>query len=254
MKESKCSATHICAASLLLLIGVLRNNSFAAAGDLDLSFDTGSGINGAVRAVVVQADGKFLIGGGFNLVNGTSRDGVARLNANGTLDTSFNPGSGYVGVRAIALQPDGKVLIGDFFNVSGSPRHRIARLNPNGSLDPSFNPGSGADAAVTAMTVQPDGNILVAGNFLTVNGVPRPYIARLYGDYAKPGLNMARSNSIVALSWPAAFGNFQLQQNTDVSVANGWSAVAASGSTNNGFISVTLPAIGSGKFFRLSSP
>jgi hypothetical protein len=69
-----------------------------------------------------------------------------------------------------------------------------------------------------------------------------------------PALRITLSNSFAVLSWPAAFGNFQLQQNTNVSTSNAWTSVAATRSTNNGFISVTFPATGSGKFFRLSSP
>src|ERR1041385_3798044 len=110
MKESKWSATHICAASLLLWMGVLTNNSFAAAGDLDLSFDTGSGINGAVGAVAVQSDGKFLIGGAFTTVKGLVRVGFARLNADGSGDSSFLAGIPLPGgdpvlsVHVLALQ------------------------------------------------------------------------------------------------------------------------------------------------------
>jgi hypothetical protein len=60
MKKSKWSATHLRVVSLFLLIGTLSNCVWAAPGDLDLSFDTSSGINGAVRAVVVQSDGKLI--------------------------------------------------------------------------------------------------------------------------------------------------------------------------------------------------
>jgi hypothetical protein len=74
-------------------------------------------------------------------------------------------------------------------------------------------------------------------------------VARLYGDSARPALNVARPNSFAVLSWPAALSNFQLEENTDVSVVNDWSAVAAPRST-----SVALPAGDRHKFFRLSSP
>src|SRR5439155_15742005 len=150
-------------------------------------------------------------------------------------------------VMAVASQTNGKVLVGGAFShFNGVARHRIARLNPDGSIDSSFNPAT--DGMVSSILLQPDGKILLAGDFLTVNGLLRPYVARLYGDFAKPVLNVTRSNSFAVLSWPAAFGNFQLEENTDVSVVNGWSAVAASRSTNNSFISVTLPTTGSGKF------
>jgi uncharacterized delta-60 repeat protein len=221
----------------------------------DVFLPNGAG-RGFVLALAVQGDGKVLIGGAFSSVNGTSRNGIARINGNGTLDTSFNPGTGPSGgISAVALQPDGKVLIGGgFTNVDGTTRNRIARLNASGSLDPSFDPGSGPDASVSAIAVQPDGNVLIAGDFLTVNGVMRQYVARLFGDSPLPLLNIMRSGSSLTVSWPASFGNFQLQENTNVSLANGWSAVAEARSTNNNSISVALPATGSRIFFRLSSP
>jgi len=232
--------------------GIARLN---ANGSLDSSFNPGTGVN-SVSSVALQPDGKVLIGGSFTSVNGTNRQGIARLNANGSLDSSFNPGTGVNGtVYSVALQPDGKALIGgSFTNVNGTTRNNIARLNANGSLDGSFNPGTGANGSVLSIVLQSDGNILIGGDFTTVNGVLRSRVARLYGDFARPVLNIVRSNSSAVLSWPAAFGNFQLQENTNVSLTNGWSAVAAPRSTNNNSISVALPATGSRKFFRLSSP
>src|SRR5439155_23409830 len=139
----------------------------------------------------------------FTTINGITRKNIARINANGTVDNSFNPGTGPDrAVDAVALQPDGKVLIGgSFTNVNGTPRPRIARLNADGSLDPTFNAGTGADARVSAIAVQPDGNVLIAGDFLTVNGVLRSYVARLYGDLARPALTFARSNNSTVMSW-----------------------------------------------------
>src|SRR5688500_13922238 len=120
MKESKWSGTHVQAVSLLLLIGALANTSLAAPGDLDLSFDTDVGVTGPVLATAVQPDGKVIIGGSFSTVKGLVRRGIARLNADGSSDSTFNPGTG-VGtggnayVTALALQSDGKVLIGGHF-------------------------------------------------------------------------------------------------------------------------------------------
>ena len=73
-------------------------------------------VNGRIFALAVQADGKVLIGGNFTQINGTGRNFIARLNADGSLDTGFNPGTGANGdVTAVAVQPDGKVLIGGAF-------------------------------------------------------------------------------------------------------------------------------------------
>jgi len=78
-------------------------------------------ISSCVFSVVVQPDGAVLIGGEFASIGGVSRNGVARLNANGSLDAFFDAGSGIdgagicCGVRALALQPDGRVIVGGFF-------------------------------------------------------------------------------------------------------------------------------------------
>ena len=69
-----------------------------------------------------------------------------RLNADGTLDTTFNPGGAGADaqVNGVVLQPDGKILIVGYFtsyNGNGAASNNIARLNANGTLDTTFNPG-----------------------------------------------------------------------------------------------------------------
>src|SRR5688500_9591523 len=183
MKKSKWSATPFCALSLLLLIGALSNDSSAAPGDVDLSFDPGSGVNGSVTALAVQPDGKVIIGGSFTTVKGLTRRGIARLNADGSGDSTFDPGTGIdtgdgptALVTALALQPDGKVLIAGYFDtVNGMNRNQIARLNPNGSVDTNFitsidfvNPYDGSDyGAMNSITIQADVKVLVGGAFST---------------------------------------------------------------------------------------
>src|SRR5207249_2746834 len=76
----------ILAASLLLNFAALVFNSAAAPGDVDLSFDPGSGVNNVVRTVAVQSDDKVLMGGDFTTVKGLARNRIARLNADGTAD------------------------------------------------------------------------------------------------------------------------------------------------------------------------
>ena len=91
-----------------------------------------------VAVVVPLSDGDFLVGGDFSEVGGgAARGNVARLNADGTLDTTFmnNMAGANGGVRAIAVQPNGKILIAGFFTqVNGTPRGHIARLEADGSL------------------------------------------------------------------------------------------------------------------------
>ncbi len=155
-----------------------------ANGSLDTSFNSGSGANSSVASLAVRSDGKVLLGGAFTSYNGTPRHRVARLNANGSLDTDFDPGSGANdAILSLAPLPDGKVLIGGWFtSYGGTARHRITRLNANGSLDPSFDPGSGANAAAYSLAVQSDGRVLFGGRFTSYDGTERKGLARLNSD------------------------------------------------------------------------
>ena len=107
----------------------------------------------AVLAHIVQADGKVIIGGGFTNVGGFSRNGVARLNADGSLDGSFDPGTGIEGssmfvslaTYTLAQQPDSKVLIGGpFYRINGVFHSYLARLNGDGGpvVSQSTNAGN----------------------------------------------------------------------------------------------------------------
>ena len=160
---------------------ILDNDS--PAGN-DFHFDPGLGADGAIYSLVAQNDGKVLIGGAFTNYGGVSRRYLARVNSDGSLDLTFNPGAGPNDVvRTVVLQPDGKVLIGgDFTYVAqtGYIRNHIARLNADGSIDTTFVPNTGADGPVITVALQADGKVLIGGDFLTVNGnASFPRIARL---------------------------------------------------------------------------
>ncbi len=154
-----------------------------ADGTLDTSFDPGTGANNAVYALVLQSDGKVVIGGAFSTYNGAARNGVARVNTNGSIDTGFTPGSGATGgtVYSLALQKDGKVLIGGYFTAyNGTARNYIARINTNGLIDGTFTPGTGATGGgVLSIAVQSDNKIVIGGYFSSYNGSPRNGFARL---------------------------------------------------------------------------
>src|SRR5687767_15803223 len=104
MKTSSLLKSTILLATLLLQVIVLRFSSHGAAGDVDLSFDPGSGVNGTVNAVVVQPDGKVIIAGAFTTVRGLLRTNVARLNADGTGDGAFMAPAPDNAVYTLALQ------------------------------------------------------------------------------------------------------------------------------------------------------
>lgn len=157
-------------------------------GTLDNTFNFGAGLDNAVLALALQPDGRVIVGGLFTTVYGVSRNSVARVHTNGTVDVTFVVGSGANGaVKAVALQPDGKVLIGgDFTSYNGTPRAGIARLNSNGSIDLTFDPGTGAAGSVNAIALSGT-QILIGGNFTTVNGNPAPRVARLSANGAFDG-------------------------------------------------------------------
>lgn len=163
--------------------GIVRLNTN---GSVDLTFNAGAGANNAVFAVAVQNDGKILVGGDFITFSGQPRARLARLNANGSLDLSFNPGAAFnAAVRAIVVQPDGGIVLGgSFTTANGVTRNSLARLNPDGSLDTGFlaAPLAGADNAVFSLAQQVDGKIVVAGDFQTFNGVTRRRMTRLNTD------------------------------------------------------------------------
>jgi uncharacterized delta-60 repeat protein len=167
------------------------SGALTAATLLDTSFNPGSGANGLVETVITQPDGKILICGNFTSFNGVDRSYIARLNHDGSVDTSFLARPGYW-VRHMTLQSDGRIVIGGFFtSVDGQPRGLVARLNHDGSLDTSFDPGTGArgtlgvsitgnpDPFVFYTAVQSDGKILITGNFTNYNGTTIYGIARV---------------------------------------------------------------------------
>jgi uncharacterized delta-60 repeat protein len=155
--------------------------------------------NGIVWVVVVQPDGKILIGGDFTTLapNGgtaVTRNHIARLNQDGSLDTAFNPNANGA-VLAILVQTDGKILTGgEFTGIGGQPRNHIARLDATTGFADSFDPQ--ANNPVWSFAVQPDGKLLTGGQFGVIGGQQRSRIARL-------DLNTGLADSFN----PSIFGN-----------------------------------------------
>ena len=153
---------------------------FHSNGILDASFNPNVSQFASIQCLAVQMDGKILLAGQFSSIDGQTRNGIARLHEEGSLDTSFNPNANYT-INTLALQMDGRILIGgEFTTVGGQTRNRIARLNPDGSVDGSFNPD--ANSTVRSVSVLPDGKVLVGGGFSMMGGQARLYLARLHPD------------------------------------------------------------------------
>ena len=168
-------------------------------GSLDGTFTPT--ILGDVYRIVLQLDGKILIGGSFTQVNGMGRNGIARLNFDGTLDGSFNPFGGASGiVHDVEIQTDGKVIIaGQFTGVNFDlNRKYIARLNVDGSLDGTYTPS--VNAPVYALRLQPDGRLLIGGDMTLVNGVARMRFARLNANGSlEPTFNIAVNDTVLTI-------------------------------------------------------
>jgi uncharacterized delta-60 repeat protein len=151
-----------------------------------------------IYKMAVQPDGKIIIVGNFTSVNGVSRNRIARINPNGTLDASFNPpGGANATVNAVTLLPDGKILIGGEFTSFNSDANKkyIARLNPNGTLDASFTTVS--NGPILTFKIQPDGKILIGGGMSAINGGPHAGIARLNADGTLDNNFSPQTNSTV---------------------------------------------------------
>ncbi len=145
-----------------------------------LSGYVGKGFDGGAKCLALQSDGRIVIGGSFDSYNGIARKHLARLNADGTLDTTFDPG-GAVGltVEALVLQSDGRVLVGG----SGwALPNYLLRLNGDGALDSGFGGGAGLDGAVSALAIDSSGRIMVGGAFAMCGGTSRKRLARLTSD------------------------------------------------------------------------
>ena len=162
---------------------------FNADGTLDTGFAGTTIINDAIFSIVPLPDGKILIGGKFSQVGSPTlqaREGIARLNADGTLDTTFTPpvmtANGGNRVYRLLRLASGRILVaGQFTDIGGTGRTKIARLNASGALDTGFAAVSfgNADNWIWALTEQPDGKILIGGGFDTVGGASHRNIARL---------------------------------------------------------------------------
>jgi uncharacterized delta-60 repeat protein len=160
-------------------------------GSPDPSFDFGTGADGSVTSLLPQPDGKILIAGGFTQVQQTSRNGIARLDPEGGLDLSFDPGtaagSSQVNpgtlVSSIALAPDDRILVlGAFDKFNGIPRFGLVRLNPDGSVDPTFSNQTHVETSAGAIAIQPDGRILLGGEMIFDTKIGRTSLARLNPD------------------------------------------------------------------------
>jgi uncharacterized delta-60 repeat protein len=158
----------------LIGTGSLRINTD---GTQDTTYSTGAGFltNFTVYSIDIQSDGKIVVGHGATTYSGSTVTRLTRLNDNGSVDTTFNPGTVNGTVYAVKIQPDQKILInGAFTSVSGSTRTNLARVLSNGQNDTSYVVGTGINASSAGFTnvfsLDNSGNVYLGGPFTTYSG------------------------------------------------------------------------------------
>ncbi len=158
--------------------------------DPTLAFDnTVLSLAAQVNPDAAGPQGQILVAGIFLNVDGRAHHGLVRINADGTVDTTFSP-TFDDRVVVVTCQPDGKILAGGYFEtVNGTAVKHIVRLNYDGSLDASFTtrvtdmpPMVAAPVAVNVITPLGDGRYYIGGNFAKINGVTRNYLGRVLAD------------------------------------------------------------------------
>jgi uncharacterized delta-60 repeat protein len=137
-------------------------------------------VGGPATTMVSLPNGQTLLGGGFTNVGGAARQGMARIGWTGANDSSFaNPQlTGWV--YSIGVQKNGGYIAGgDFTSAGGGAQAKLARILSNGAIDGAFAPTFNAGAYINSVVIQPDGKIVIAGSFTTVNGISKARVARL---------------------------------------------------------------------------
>lgn len=183
-------------------------------GIFDTTFNSGgTGFDSYCDNMVVQSDDKIVCVGQFTTYNGvTTPDSICRINADGSLDTTFNSGGAGFNLASFAwstaIQSDGKILVGGTFNTyNGNVLSGIVRINTNGSYDGTFNTlgagfTGGVNYMVNTISIQTDGKIICGGDFTSYNGVAKIGIIRLTSTGVNDGtfLNLSAG----ATCWTSA--------------------------------------------------
>lgn len=165
--------------------GTARNRFIKVASDgvIDTSFNIGTGFDNTVFSIELDpVNTDVYVGGQFTTYKGVAQNRLARLNADGSVDSAFNVGSGPDDiVRTIVSSADGQRLFigGDFTNYAGTGRNYLAAVDSTGALASDFIIGSGFNARLYALAVDSSGNIYAGGEFTSYNGTNRNRLVKI---------------------------------------------------------------------------
>lgn len=161
-------------------------------GSLDPSFITGAGADQSITNIAQQADGKLLLVGNFNNFGGIPVPHIARINANGVVDPTFNAGKGTSGfLYDISFMPGGQIILSGIFSQFGDlQRNNIIVLNADGSIHPTFNSNGG-------ITLSPDA---VSGGILKILQQTGEKSMLVVGSFTR--FDYRDANRIVRITYP----------------------------------------------------
>jgi uncharacterized delta-60 repeat protein len=269
------NAPRLVAAALVLIVSRFAGANDGAldpafgnflAGRSRIAFPSAPGFDFATGAAV-QADGKIVLAGLLNNVQSASPPGagVARLNADGSIDSGFGSGSGGAVVIAgasnawdVALQPDGKIVVA---GASGGANadFLIARFAADGSLDTSFNRSGLATVAfdlggdnrdvAESIVIDSDGRLLVAGRVARGGFAADVALARLNADGSLDDTFGLHGRDVIDAfdggANPTAYDNVVMHRGSDGKLILSASAAATASTTS---VAMRLNADGSVDF------
>jgi len=240
-------AIHVLADDSYVIGGAFTARGGVAVDDLTALRNDGSyysifeNLSGVVYSVATQSDNKTLIGGSFyEYAEAEVAHNLMRLNADGSLETSFNTNLGIgfdAHINTIAIQDDGKILVGGGFtnfNSNAAAPDYVMRLNADGTEDTTFstNAGTGLNGEVFAIAVQDDDKILVGGNFTSFDGnaASPDYLVRLNAD----GTEDATFRTNAGGGFSGQVQNIALQSDNKIVLTGGFNTYAGNSATPYG--------------------
>lgn len=141
---------------------------------VDPTFDSTTGFNNTPRRAILDSNDKLYVTGLFTTYKGSSSPYIIRLNNDGSIDTSFDVGTGFNNNKVFEIVLDSNdlpIIIGDFTSYNGTGANRIVRLTATGSVDTSFVYGTGFNTDVRGISYDYTlDRVYIVGDFSSYNG------------------------------------------------------------------------------------